>query len=94
MGATVDRFFKAALTIPFWLILYVGWKTNVTKSIILSFSIWAFLVCIYGMYDYHIRNLSRLISVYNYPTRAGSILVMCIFLLQHCFGTTGKNDFK
>lgn len=31
------------------------------------------------MYDYHVRNLSRLVSVYNFAPRAGSILVMCIF---------------
>ena len=79
IGGEISAMGLAAFTIPFWLILYVGWKTNVTKSIILSFSIWAFLVCAYGMYDYHVRNLSRLVSVYNFAPRAGSILVMCIF---------------
>lgn len=79
IGGEISAMGLVAFTIPFWLILYVGWKTNVAKSIILSFSIWAFLVCAYGMYDYHVRNLSRLVSVYNFATRAGCILVMCIF---------------
>lgn len=79
IGGEISAMGLVAFTIPFWLILYVGWKTNVAKSIILSFSIWAFFVCTYGMYDYHVRNLSRLVSVYNFPTRAGCILVMCIF---------------
>lgn len=78
IGGEISAMGLVAFTIPFWLILYVGWKTNVTKSIILSFSIWAFFVCIYGMYDYHVKNLSRMVSVYNFAPRAGSILVMCI----------------
>ena len=94
IGGEISAMGLVAFTIPFWLILYVGWKTNVAKSIILSFSIWAFLVCTYGMYDYHVRNLSRLVSIYNFAPRAGSILVMCIFFTMALLWYYRKNDFK
>lgn len=63
-------------TLPFWMIMYIGWKNDVRKSIFLVVSAAMYAMCIWGIAEYFLRHMSRLDSFYTSPTHVGVMLDM------------------
>ncbi len=74
IGGEISTLGILSFTIPFWLILYVGWRWDISKGVILAFTLFGFAICLFGLYEYQVKHLTRLVTFYNFPTRAGCVL--------------------
>ena len=47
-------------TMPFWMILYVGWDRDISRSIIATFSTIVLAMCVYGIYEHYAKHIDRI----------------------------------
>lgn len=66
------------ITLPFWLILMIGWNFDVRKPacIVIFTNMWAF--SIYGLWQYFAKSQDRLASFYGSPPEVGMLLDLLI----------------
>lgn len=65
-------------TMPFWMILYVGWDRDISRSIIATFSTIVLAMCVYGIYEHYAKHIDRISSFYTSPTYVGLLLDLFI----------------
>ena len=73
-------------SLPFWMLLFLGYKRDITKGVVGGLILSTLIICGYGLYQQIFKDFVRIKSFYPSPNYLGTILAMitpflCIFIL-------------
>lgn len=81
-------------SLPFWMLIILGYNKNITKGLILGLCISTLIICGYGIYQQFFKDFLRIKSFYPSPNYLGTILAMLIpFLFMFIF-VVRQNIYK
>lgn len=78
MGGAYSSVTLFMITLPLWMILYLGWERDLRKPIALTIYGNMYAFSIYGLYLYFTKHQSRFTSFYGSPPEVGMLLDLFI----------------
>ena len=81
-------------SLPFWMLIILGYNKNITKGLILGLCISTLIICGYGIYQQFFKDFLRIKSFYPSPNYLGTILAMLIPFLFMFILVLRQNIYK
>lgn len=81
-------------SLPFWMLIILGYNKNITKGLIIGLCISTLIVCGYGIYQQFFKDFLRIKSFYPSPNYLGTILAMLIPFLFMFILVVRQNIYK